>query len=141
MVPMKPPGTKPLVGTGSLKHSISGFHKVKSIDHLATKVIEQVEADLIKSMGIPPECLGATNASSCARLDPHEIVASVRKYREKAERVMHRELEVHSIECRLPNWITTHRHKLARRLWVARGVFAHNLRAMAEIHRLPRSPE
>jgi uncharacterized protein (DUF342 family) len=38
----------------------------------------------------------------------------------------------------LPGWITKRRWKLAEHLWVARGVFQHNLAAMAELHRLPR---
>lgn len=51
-------------------------------------------------------------------------------------RALLRESETEMIAECLPAWITQRRRKLAEHLWVASGVFQHNLAAMAELHRL-----
>ena len=44
--------------------------------------------------------------------------------------------EISQIAARLPGFLTTNRWELAAHLWVANGVFQHNLAAMATLHRL-----
>jgi hypothetical protein len=105
------------------------------------KIQEQVATKALASLYVPDALFevpsGFSNATTSMFVSPktrEEFFAHL----QRGVAAMNRIGEVSHIASRLPRFLTANRWKLAEHLWVAGGVFQHNLAAMAELHRLPR---